>query len=103
MDSPTIQVNIVDSHGTRQTFKVQRVGLDCGAGLIEIRPDEPAFCRGFDRGILTLDVGDTVTTVNITGGMASLTGHAVHVVCEKAVRTPSGTADTFDPITPTKV
>ena len=57
MDSPTIQVNIVDSHGTRQTFKVERVGLDCGPGLIEIWPCEPAFCRGFERGVLTLDQG----------------------------------------------
>ena len=103
MDSRTIQVNIVDSQGTRQTFKVERLGLDCGSGLIEIRPDEPAFCRGFDRGVLTLDQGDTVTTVTITGGMASLTGHAVHVVCEKAVRSPSEAAGTFDPVTPPEV
>ena len=103
MDSPTIQVNIVDSHGTRQTFKVERVGLDCGSGLIEIRPCEPAFSLGFERGVLTLDQGDTVTTMTITGGMASLTGHAVHVVCEKAVRSLSGTAGTFDPITAPEV
>ena len=103
MDSPTIQVNVVDSHGTKQTFRVERLGLDCGSGLIEIRPDEPAFCRGFERGVLTLDQGDTVTTMTITGGMASLTGHAVHMICEKAIRAPSGTAGTFDPITPPEV
>ena len=89
MESPTIQVNVVDSQGTKQIFRVERLGLDCGSGLIEIRPDEPAFCRGFDRGVLTLDQGDTVITLTITGGMASLTGHAVHVVCEKAVISPS--------------
>ena len=85
MESHTIEVNIVDSLGAKQTFRVERLGLDCGSGLIEIRPDQPAFCRGFDRGVLTLDEGDTVTTMTITGGMASLTGKAVHVVCEKAI------------------
>ena len=89
MESPTIHVNVDDSHGTQQIFRVERLGLDCGSGLIEIRPDEPAFCRGFDRGVLTLDQGDTVITLTITGGMASLTTHAVHVVCEKAVISPS--------------
>ena len=85
MESHTIEVNIVDSLGAKQTFQVERLGLDCGSGLIEIRPDEPAFFRGFDRGVLTLDEGDTVTTMTITGGMASLTGKSVHVVCEKAI------------------
>ena len=85
MESHTIAVNIVDSLGAKQTFQVERLGLDCGSGLIEIRPDEPAFCRGFERGILTLDDGKTVTTMTITGGMASLTGKFVHVVCEKAI------------------
>lgn len=85
MESHTIEVNIVDSLGAKQTFRVERLGLDCGSGLIEIRPDQPAFCRGFDRGVLTIDLGDTVTTMTITGGMASLTGKSVHVVCEKAM------------------
>ena len=89
MESHTIEVNIVDSLGAKQTFQVDRLGLDCGSGLIEIRPDEPAFCRGFDRGVLTLDAGDSVTTMTIIGGMASLTGKSVHVVCEKAVVSPS--------------
>ena len=88
MESHTIEVNIVDSLGAKKTFQVERLGLDCGSGLIEIRPDEPAFCRGFDRGVLTLDEGGAVTTMTITGGMASLTGKSVHVVCEKAVITP---------------
>ena len=99
MESPTIQVNIVDSQGAKQTFRVERLGLDCGSGLIEIRPDEPAFCRGFDRGILTLDQGETITTLTITGGMASLTGHSVHVVCEKAMLSPSGTEGSLNPQT----
>ena len=85
MESHTIEVNIVGSLGAKQTFQVERLGLDCGSGLMEIRPDEPAFCRGFDRGVLTLDEGDSVTTMTITGGMASLTGKSVHIVCEKAI------------------
>ena len=101
MESHTIEVNIVDSLGAKQTFQVERLGLDCGSGLIEIRPDGPAFCRGFDRGVLMLDQGDAVTTKTITGGMASLTGKSVHVVCEKAVisppRTPNSTSTQPEP------
>ncbi len=90
MESPTIEVNIVDSLGARQTFQVERLSLDCGSGLIEIRPDQPAFCRGFDRGVLTLDAGHALTTMTIIGGMASLTGKSVHVICERAVVSPPG-------------
>ncbi len=85
MLSPTIQVSVVDGSGTKQTFRVERLMLDCGTGLIEIRAGEPAFCRGFERGVLTLEEGRSTTTMTITGGMASLTDDAVHVVCEQAV------------------
>ena len=103
MESHTIEVNIVDSLGTKQTFRVERLGLDCGSGLIEIRPDGPAFCRGFDRGVLTLDAGDTVTTMAITGGMASLTGQSVHVICEKAIISSMNKEIPSNPETPSEM
>jgi hypothetical protein len=84
MSQPTIQVTIVDAAGVQRTFAVGHVDLDCGSGCIDIRPGKPAFCRGFEHGVLNLDDGDSVTTVNITRGMASLTGNAVNVICERA-------------------
>ena len=83
MSQPTIHVTIVDAAGTQRTFEVRRTELDCGMGCIDIRPGKPAFCRGFDHGVLTLDDGAEVTTLKITNGMASLTGDAVHVICEQ--------------------
>jgi len=85
MSKPTIQVTIVDSAGVQQTFHAGHVDLDCGCGSIDIQPGKPAFCRDFERGVLTLDDGDTVTTLNVTHGMASLSGNTVHVVCEHAI------------------
>lgn len=84
MSTPPIQVTIVDAAGVQQTFSVTRVELDCGSGCIEIRPGKPAFCRGFDHCVLTLDDETTVTTLNVTRGMASLTGNVVQVICEGA-------------------
>lgn len=88
MSPPTIEVSIVDSLGTKHKFSVERLMLDCGLGLIEIRAGEPSFCRGFERALLTLDEGNAVTNMTITGGMASLTDNAVHFVCERATVTP---------------
>ena len=88
MSVPAIQVTVLDSSGIRQRFSAGLVELDCGGGLIEIRPGGPAFCRGFEHGVLVLDDGDSVTTLDILGGMASLTGDAVHVICERATPLP---------------
>ncbi len=85
MPTPAIQVTIVDAAGVQQTFKAGRVDLDCGCGCIDIRPGKPAFCRGFDHGVLTLDEGTSVTTIRVTQGMASLAGDAVNVICESAI------------------
>jgi len=86
MHPPTIQVTIVDSAGVQQTFQVGHLDLDCGSGgCIDVRPGKPAFCRGFERGVLTLDDGTSITTLTVTHGRASLTGDAVHVICEQAV------------------
>lgn len=89
MSKPTIQVTIVDSAGVQQTFRAGHVDLDCGnSGSIDIRPGKPAFCRDFESGVLTLDDGDSVTTLNVVHGMASLSGDTVNVVCEKATARP---------------
>lgn len=85
MSTPTIHVTIVDSAGERQTFRAGHVDLDWGCGSIDIRPDKPAFCRGFHHGVMTLDNGISVKTLNLINGMASLTGDAVHVICERAI------------------
>ena len=84
MSKPVIQVTISDSAGVQQTFTVRHVELHCGCGCIDIRPGQPAFCRGFDHGVLTLDDGTTVTTLDVTKGMASLAGNVVQVICEHA-------------------
>ncbi len=83
MSQPTIQVTIVDATGVQRTFDVGHVDLDCGGGCIDIRPGKPAFCRGFDSGVLTLDDGLDLTILEVINGMASLSGDAVHVVCER--------------------
>ena len=88
MPTPTIQVIIVDSAGVRQTFNAEHVEFDNGSGCIDIRPGKPAFCRDFDGGMLRLDDGTSVTTLNVTRGMASLTGNEVNVVCERATTLP---------------
>lgn len=85
MPQASIQVTIVDAAGVQQTFHAGRVELDCGCGCLDIRSGRPSFCRDFDRGVLTLDDGATVTTLNVTRGMASLTGNAVNVICESAI------------------
>lgn len=87
MSTPTIHVVVVDAAGVRQVFEVGLVDLDCGCGSIDIRPGKPAFCRGFDHGVLTLDEGGKITTLDVTHGMASLEGDAIHVVCEQAATT----------------
>lgn len=84
MSQPTIQVTIVDATGVQRTFDVGHVDLDCGGGCIDIRPGKPAFCRGFDHGVLKLDDGTSVTTLKVIRGMASLNGDAVNVICESA-------------------
>lgn len=89
MLSPTIHVSVVDASGTKRTFRVERLILDCGLGQIEISAGEPSFCRGFERGVLTLFEGGATTTMNITGGMASLAQDTIQVVCEHAIVTPS--------------
>lgn len=86
---PTIDVTIVDSAGDRQTFRATHLDLECDCGRIDIRPGKPAFCRGFDRGVLTLDDGISVKTVNVISGMAALMGDAVHVICERLFTLPS--------------
>lgn len=107
MPKTTVQVTIVDTAGAQRTFEVGHVGLDCGCGCIDIRPGKPAFCRGFDHGILTLDDGTDFTTLKIVNGMASLSGNAVHVVCERVTDTtprsfsPSPTVNPF-PTQPTE-
>lgn len=88
MSVPAIQVTVLDSSGVRQRFSAGLVELDCGGGRIEIRPGGPAFCRGFEHGVLVLDDGASVTALDILGGMASLNGDAVHVVCERATPLP---------------
>ncbi len=88
MSKPTIQVTIVDAAGVQQTFRAGHIGLDCGNGSIDIQPGKPAFCRDFVSGVLTLDDGVTVTKLNVTHGMASLSGNTVHVVCEQAIARP---------------
>lgn len=86
MSKPTIKVTIVDSAGVQQTFRAAHVDLDCGSsGSIDIRPGKPAFCRDFESGVLTLDDGESVTTLNVVHGMASLSGDTVNVVCEQAI------------------
>jgi hypothetical protein len=84
MSTPTIHVTIVDSAGERQSFRAGHVDLDWGCGSIDLRPGKPAFCRGFHEGVMTLDDGISVKTLNLINGMAALTGDAVHVVCERA-------------------
>ena len=97
MRSP-IEVVIVDSAGSQQTFCAGHVLLDCGCGCIDIRPGGPAFCRGFEHGTLTVDDGSQLTTVKITRGMASLTGDAVHVTCEAATASAPVPAPLPDPL-----
>lgn len=98
MSQPTIQVTIVDAAGVQRTFAVGRVDLDCGSGCIDIRPGKPAFCRGFEHGVLKLDDGTSVTTLTVLRGMASLTGDAVNVICESASMEKQVWAE--DPIAP---
>ncbi|MDZ4289137.1 MAG: hypothetical protein U0984_14320, partial [Prosthecobacter sp.] len=83
MSSPAINVTIVDALGFQQTFSVRHLELDCGSGSIDIRPGKPAFCRDFDQAALTLDEDAKVTLLKLIHGTASLTGAAVHVICER--------------------
>lgn len=93
MSTPTINVTIVDSAGVRQVFEVEHLEIDCGGGSVDIRPGKPAFCRGFEHGVFTLDEGGKITTLVVKHGMASLAGDAIHVVCEQAVTTLLGVSN----------
>jgi len=88
MSALTLQVTIVDAAGVQQTYHADRLDLDCGCGCLDIRPGRPAFCRGFEHGMLTLDEGGEITMLKVLHGMASLAGDAIHVICEKAVSSP---------------
>jgi hypothetical protein len=84
MPEESIAVTIVDASGAKRSFKADRMGLDCGVGHLDVRPGKPAFCRGFEQGVLTLDDGQIVTTLRLKHGMASLNGNAVSIICEAA-------------------
>ena len=84
MPEESIAVTIVDATGAKRSFLVGRMGLDCGVGHLDIRPGKPAFCRGFDLGVLTLDDGQSVTTLQLKHAMASLADNAVSIICEAA-------------------
>ena len=85
MSFPPLKVTIVDAAGVQQTFHADRLDLDCGCGCLDIRPGRPAFCRGFEQGVMTLDEGGKITTLKVLHGMASLAQDAIHVLCEEAV------------------
>ncbi len=84
MSERKIEVVIMDGAGVQKRFCSTHVNLDCGCGSIDIHHGRPAFCRGFERGVITLDDGGSVTTVHITGGTAALANDTIHVVCEHA-------------------
>ncbi len=84
MSSVPLKVTIVDAAGVQQTFHADRLDLDCGCGCLDIRPGRPAFCRGFEQAVMTLDEGGKITTLKVLHGMASLAQDAIHVLCEEA-------------------
>ena len=89
MSSATLKVTVVDASGVQQMFHPERLDLDCGCGCLDIRPGRPAFCRGFEHGVMTLDEGGKIITLKVLHGMASLAGDVIHVLCEEASPPPS--------------
>jgi hypothetical protein len=96
MSLPTLKVTIVDAAGGQQTYQPHRLNLDCGC--LDIRPGRPAYCRGFEHGMMTLDEGGRITTLKVAHGMASLAGDAIHVLCEQVVSTPQTTRSSLTAI-----
>ena len=83
MSQSTLQVTIVNASGRRLRYQAERIEFDFGPGSIEILPGRPPFCRRFERGVMTLNAGNTVTTFNMIIGIASLMGHDMSVVCRR--------------------
>ncbi len=64
MLSPTVQVAVVDALGIKQTFRADRLMLDCGTGKIEIRAGHSIMLVGFVSlfGALRLKAGGEVSS-----------------------------------------